>query len=900
MGIRLIGILKDINNRIIGCRLLDMTNNSIEDIHIDNIIKTLITKDLTIEGLGVENGELVGTNGSISRYPVIFDGGIREESPLIVLAQYIKGEETVGFKICDRKGKIIDASKELSIWCAERYGIANGAIKSLGDKKIISPIKGTYRKIPLKGNKLKGNGEQEKGRYGSENTGYHISSSRRVAVYGGKHDIKLLIKGKDGLGTKLVGIDNKHILDDVSILVITPQADVVDNKTINNMRNLQEIVVQEGVEVLKGENCCVEYSYSVESIRLPSTLKKIDNVFFRMRGVKALNIKGTSLEKCTNSFHDLGLLTLELPNTIKYIENSFNYMGDLRSVKLPNGLKGIEENSFSNCERLKRVAFGKSLKYIGDRGFRNCCIDSFIITEQFERLGYECFSPNTMLVFEDGITTIKKGILTGKEVRFEEVEYGEPVLMWHRRVRLPDSVNTIEDEAFYWNRNMEYIRIPEGIKHIGDRAFAECGALNNISDTDFGDCTELEYIGTEVFSCCVSLTCMDLSSCNKLKVISDRAFYGCKLLREVKFSQINKIEYIGDKAFENCYLLKNINIGDCKHLQKIGSYAFVGTKIEQAILCEGLIDIGNEAFRVCGELLDVVLPRSLINIGNEAFSIDSDERTIIISEDDTDNIPIIYMGNYSIKTTYFVYEGSIGHLYCISNNLRYLIIDKGISIERNIGNTCDEIDANKYAKELMALLASLDHKGLANKKFIHNAGELVSIYNYLYSLDESGGSIIDLMKPGDRFELLGYTSEIHNKINGVYLPQYIKLKIDREIKNNLEIVKKSNSISVSKNYGHAKNEYGEYRRYNEYKYDWYSEYEMSCVDKMSMVLDLRCKRTSKVVRVETYYDYNKHEDGFYRMEEADKMEEGSKILFLNVGDVSRIGNFRVISVRDNN
>lgn len=167
MGLMLVGTIEYEADEIIGYRLMRLNSEEVGDVPLNRVIQLLKTTDTKIKGLRVEGGKLVGTNGSISRYPVIGKSGIRGKSPLIILSQYIKEGMTVGFKVCDYKGKIIDVSIESAIEYAEQNGIANGAIKSLGDKKIISSIVGTYDKIDLgKGSITVGVGKKQ--RYGSE------------------------------------------------------------------------------------------------------------------------------------------------------------------------------------------------------------------------------------------------------------------------------------------------------------------------------------------------------------------------------------------------------------------------------------------------------------------------------------------------------------------------------------------------------------------------------------------------------------------------------------------------------------------------------------------------------------------------------------------------------------
>ena len=143
----------------------------------------------------------------------------------------------------------------------------------------------------------------------------------------------MLVKTKDGTGVRLENVDNEDILRTIEILIITPQARVIDNGIINGMESLENIVVQEGVQILKGKSSRVIRNDSIKEIRLPSTLKGISNMFIKLGGVAVLNIKDTALESCVNSFNEIGVLELELPGTIRKVKNSFQ---NISGIKLCN------------------------------------------------------------------------------------------------------------------------------------------------------------------------------------------------------------------------------------------------------------------------------------------------------------------------------------------------------------------------------------------------------------------------------------------------------------------------------------------------------------------------------------------------------------------------------------
>ena len=73
MGILAIANIIDGKNTI-GLRLLDTISGQIKDVPIANVIGVLASGKATIDNVGLENGKLVGTNGSLDRLPKIMNG----------------------------------------------------------------------------------------------------------------------------------------------------------------------------------------------------------------------------------------------------------------------------------------------------------------------------------------------------------------------------------------------------------------------------------------------------------------------------------------------------------------------------------------------------------------------------------------------------------------------------------------------------------------------------------------------------------------------------------------------------------------------------------------------------------------------------------------------------------
>ncbi len=140
----------------------------------------------------------------------------------------------------------------------------------------------------------------------------------------------------------------------------------------------------------------------------------------------------------------------------------------------------------------------------------------------------------------------------------------------------------------------EYV-VPDGVKTIGEYAFADCFSLKSITLPD-----GLESIGFHAFAGCGSLESTTFSK--GLKTIETAAFSGCESLKSITLPE-------GLETLEGC--------------------AFAGCRsLESTSLPEGLKTIGTCAFYGCESLKSTSLPEGLEYLGNSAFA---PETTIVAS-----------------------------------------------------------------------------------------------------------------------------------------------------------------------------------------------------------------------------------------------------------------------------
>lgn len=134
------------------------------------------------------------------------------------------------------------------------------------------------------------------------------------------------------------------------------------------------------------------------------------------------------------------------------------------------------------------------------------------------------------------------------------------------QVELPEGLEVIETDAFWYNCHIESVVIPQTIKKIGNEAFYHCSRLKSVVLPE-----QLEEIGKSAFAWCENLDTITIPAniitlcygifrhCGKLKSvelpeklekIESFAFEECRSLETIVCYQ--KLKYISRKAFEGC------------------------------------------------------------------------------------------------------------------------------------------------------------------------------------------------------------------------------------------------------------------------------------------------------------------------------------------------------------
>lgn len=223
------------------------------------------------------------------------------------------------------------------------------------------------------------------------------------------------------------------------------------------------------------------------------------------------------------------------------------------------------EYAFSGCENLASVTVSDDLPYVGGRAFEktkwlNSQPDGVVYIGK-SAYGYKGDMPkNTELSLKSGITNIS-GYAFYEEKNLTSV-------------KIPETVNRIGNWAFLDCEGLKNVNIPDGVKRIESWTFSNCSSLTNITVPDsvtvldglaFSYCTNLKNIelsknlteiGMGALSHCTSLETIDIP--DSVIIMDNIAMAGCSELKSVNIG--SNLKTVGGQVFAGCTSLEKVNV----------------------------------------------------------------------------------------------------------------------------------------------------------------------------------------------------------------------------------------------------------------------------------------------------------------------------------------------------
>ena len=398
---------------------------------------------------------------------------------------------------------------------------------------------------------------------------------------------------------------------------------------------------------------------SVRSVALGKNVRTVERDAFKwMENLSSVSLPESLTEIRENAFDGCrALRQVKLPSALETIgERAFANTG-IHALSLPASVRTVGKEAFYWCE-IRTLQLAEGLEEIGESAFWPCMADTLVIPASVKRIGENAFSPNgspvlRKLTFRSAeavlgpdafgryytrelnfaIPQVKVECLPGSTAdRYFNYDVGkvyqkwgpehiltvpaDPVLsadalpsdMVIYELILPEGVEEIADGAFDGLATLAKVTLPDSLRRIGARAFAET-ALSEVKLP-----VGVTEIGESAFRECQNLKTVTMARGGP--EIGASAFQGC--IRLERFQLPEGTMAIGGSAFEGCTGLRNMKIPNS--VTSLGEAAFQHCEgLQSMTLPAGLSEIPDDLCYFCRELKSVNIPKQVKRIGKFAF-----------------------------------------------------------------------------------------------------------------------------------------------------------------------------------------------------------------------------------------------------------------------------------------
>ena len=301
--------------------------------------------------------------------------------------------------------------------------------------------------------------------------------------------IRIVAGGEKYLDTKEIYNSGGACTSNGSGFVFSSENDVLGSYLFAGCDKLEEIKLPNSIKAI-GDNV-FHFGYGLTSLTIPKNVTSIGRaVIIFCENIVSLSVEeGNTVFSSPNGSNAvikgntliMGCNTTVIPNTITTIGNSAFYgIGKWGSkMALPSTVTTIENDAFACCN-FTEVEMPEGLRTIGEYAFAWTPITNFQIPASVTSIGYRVLY---------GCQNVESIVVNTQNANYDSRDNSNAiidktsntVIQGCKNTVIPQSVKAIGNSAFEQLNNLESFTIPSWITSIGDRAFADCWNMKDIT-----------------------------------------------------------------------------------------------------------------------------------------------------------------------------------------------------------------------------------------------------------------------------------------------------------------------------------------------------------------------------------------------------------------------------------
>ena len=289
----------------------------------------------------------------------------------------------------------------------------------------------------------------------------------------------------------------------------------------------------------------------VEHIVIEQGITSIGSMLFNgLPGLKSVTMANTVTKIGSYAFENCKtLVTVSFSDNIEEIEEfAFKDCYGITTITLPSMLTTIGNAAFHSCYQLTNLTIPDKVTSIGASAFNNCGITSINIPASVNDIGLHPFASCINLVDITVASTNTKYDSRNECNAIIETS-SNTLISGCKTTTIPESVETIDDNAFQGMTGLTSITIPSGVKSIEYAAFSGCENLQSIVLPN-----SVQHLDVAVFEQCYSLSSVTLST--NVDWIEDAAFGSCTSL--TTFTIPSSVTHFTYRAFSGCNAMTDV------------------------------------------------------------------------------------------------------------------------------------------------------------------------------------------------------------------------------------------------------------------------------------------------------------------------------------------------------